>query len=80
VVAGQIATGTTTVTTAVQFQFGDVPAQVLSAGLVPNLVGVYQFNVAVPEGLPSGDVPLKVLVGGEPLTQTLFVPVQTAAN
>jgi len=80
VVAGQIATGTTTVTTAVQFQFGDVPAQVLSAGLVPNLVGVYQFNVAVPEGLPSGDVPLKVLVGGEPLMQTLFVPVQTAAN
>ena len=77
-VAGQIAKRETAVTTVVQFQFGDVPAQVLSAGLVPNLVGVYQFNVAVPEGVPGGDVPLTVLVGGERLMQTLFVPA--AAN
>ena len=79
-VAGQVARGTTAVTATVQFQFGELPVQVLSAGLVPELVGVYQFNVAVPVGLPSGDVPLTVLVGGEPLLQTLFVPVQTTGN
>jgi len=79
-VAGQIATGTTALTTAVEFHFGDVPAELLSAGLVPELVGVYQFNVRVPVGLPSGDVPLKVLVGGESLLQTLFLPVQASGN
>jgi uncharacterized protein (TIGR03437 family) len=73
--AGQIATGTTAVTAKVQFQFGDIEAQVLSAGLVPGFVGVYRFDVVVPAGLPSGDVPLKALVGGEPLSQTLFIPV-----
>jgi uncharacterized protein (TIGR03437 family) len=75
-VAGQIATGTPAMTTSVQFQFGDVPAQVLYSGLAPGQVGVYQFNVVVPAGLPTGDSPLKVLVGGEPLSQALFVPVQ----
>ena len=79
-VAGQIAVGTTSVTTPVQFLFGDVQAEVLYAGLVPDLVGVYQFNVVVPAGLPGGDVPLKVLSGGEPIVQTLYVPVQAPGN
>ena len=74
-VAGQIATGTTAVSANVQFQFGDLEAQVLSAGLAPGFVGVYQFNVVVPAGIPSGDAPLKVVVGGEPISQTLFIPV-----
>jgi uncharacterized protein (TIGR03437 family) len=75
-VAGQIATGTTAVTASVQFQFGGAQAQVLYAGLAPGLVGVYQFNVVAPAGIPSGDVPLQMLVNGEPLSQTLFVPMQ----
>ena len=75
-VAGQIAKRETAVTTVVQFQFGDIQAQVLQASLVPELVGVYQFNVVTPAGLPSGDVSLKVLVGGEPIQQALFVPVE----
>ncbi len=75
-VAGQIATGTSALTATVQFQFGNVEAQMLSAGLAPGFVGLYQFNVVVPAGLPGGDVPLKALVGGESLSQTLFIPVQ----
>lgn len=75
-VAGQIAQGQTTVTNAVEFRFGETTAQVGYAGLVPDLVGVYQFNVTVPQNVTSGDVPLRVLVGGEAISQTLVIPVQ----
>jgi uncharacterized protein (TIGR03437 family) len=78
--AGRIATGSTAVTTRVEFRFSDVPAEVTYAGLVPDLVGVYQFNVVVPPGLTNGDVELKVTTGGEAIGQTLFVPVRTAGN
>jgi uncharacterized protein (TIGR03437 family) len=79
-VAGRIASGVSEVVTPVQFQFGDIPAQVLYAGLVPGLVGLYQFNVVVPAAVPGGDLPLKVTSGGEAIGQTLFISVRTAAN
>jgi uncharacterized protein (TIGR03437 family) len=75
-VAGYIAEGTTNVALPVQFQFGDVAAQVLYAGLAPDLVGVYQFNVVVPADAPRGDVLLRVLVAGEPVAQNLTISVQ----
>jgi uncharacterized protein (TIGR03437 family) len=75
-VAGYIAEGTTNVALPVQFQFGDVAAQVLYAGLAPDLVGVYQFNVVVPADAPRGDAPLRVLVAGEPVAQNLTISVQ----
>jgi uncharacterized protein (TIGR03437 family) len=76
-VAGYVAQGQTSVTNSVEFRFGDTPAQIGYAGLVPELVGVYQFNVTVPQGVAAGDVPLRVLVGSEPITQNLFIPVAT---
>jgi uncharacterized protein (TIGR03437 family) len=76
IVAGYVAEGTTNVTLPVQFLFGEVPAQVLYAGLAPDLVGVYQFNVVVPAEAPGGDAPLKVLAGGEAIAQDLYVAVQ----
>jgi uncharacterized protein (TIGR03437 family) len=75
-VAGEIAEGTTNMTLPVEFRFGDIPAQVLYSGLAPGLVGVYQFNVVVPADAPRGDTPLNVMVGGERIAQTLFIPVQ----
>ncbi|MBI4464842.1 MAG: hypothetical protein HY647_09085, partial [Acidobacteria bacterium] len=42
---------------------GGVPATVVFAGLAPDLVGVYQVNAQVPEGV-SGTVPLVLTVGG----------------
>ncbi len=74
--AGEVAQGQTALNTSVQFNFGTVPAAVSYAGLAPGFVGLYQFNVAVPAGSPSGDVPLQVLQGGQPIAQTLFIPVQ----
>jgi uncharacterized protein (TIGR03437 family) len=34
------------------------------AGLTPGLVGLYQVNVAIPSGLPTGSVPFYFTVGG----------------
>ncbi|MDZ4801394.1 MAG: peptidylprolyl isomerase [Bryobacteraceae bacterium] len=75
-VAGQIAGGAWRVRNGLDFRFGDVPAQVDYAGLVPGFVGLYQFNVLVPAGAPLGDIPLKVTLGGEALAQTLFISVE----
>lgn len=79
-VVGQIANGLTQLATPVEFHFADIPAEVSYAGLAPELVGVYQFNVVVPVSAPSGDVSLRVLSGGTPVAQTLVVPIQPPAN
>ena len=55
-VAGQIAAGTSSVATPVQFLFGDIAARVDYAGLAPDYVGLYQFNVVIPAGVSDGDV------------------------
>ena len=73
-VAGQIASGTTSLQTDLEFDFGDRSAQTTYAGLAPGLVGLYQFNVVVPA--VTGDVPLQVYLGGQPLGQTLYISVQ----
>ena len=74
--AGRVATGQPTINAQIQFQFGDITTRANYAGLVPGLVGLYQFNVVVPAGLPAGDATLKVLVDGNPISQALFIPVQ----
>jgi uncharacterized protein (TIGR03437 family) len=60
----------------VQFFFGDVSARVDYAGLAPGYVGLYQFNVVVPAGTSSGDVPLRIVSGTEPIQQSLYIPVR----
>jgi uncharacterized protein (TIGR03437 family) len=75
-VAGQIAQGATTLAAPVQFTFGSTVAQVSYQGFAPDEVGVYQFNVAVPSNLASGDVSLQVSQGGVPIPQTLSISIQ----
>ena len=75
-IAGQIAQGQTSVSVPVEFEIGGMRAQVSYGGLAPNLVGVYQFNVVVPPGVPSGDQALRVTVDGQPISQSLVIPVQ----
>ena len=59
-----------------QFLFGQTPAQqVPYAGLAPAYVGLYQFNIVVPQ-VPDNDlVPLTFNLGGAPGTQTLYTAV-----
>jgi uncharacterized protein (TIGR03437 family) len=53
--------------------FGSTPATVSYAGLAPNAVGLYQFNVAVPD--VDGDLPIVIKVNGEVIQQTTYLTV-----
>lgn len=50
-------------------------ASVLFAGLTPSVVGLYQFNVVVPDGLGIGDLPGAISVGGQ-ISNVFSVPIQ----
>ena len=56
-IAGRVINIPNTLASRVEFKFGGVAGQVAFAGLVQGLVGVYQFNVVVPAGAATGDVP-----------------------
>jgi uncharacterized protein (TIGR03437 family) len=72
--AGTIAAGSTSLATPVTFRFGSTAVTPSYAGLAPNFVGLYQFNVVVPSIAP-GDVALAVDAGGTPLSQNLFITI-----
>jgi len=55
---------------------GGAPAAVRYAGLAPNYVGLYQFNVVVPEIAANNAAPVTFQVGGTAGTQTLYLAVQ----
>ena len=46
------------------------------SGLAPNYVGLYQFNIVVPNVAASNAVPLTFTLGGGGGTQTLYIAVQ----
>lgn len=75
---GTVAVGTTSLTNPVSVTIGDVDAAVTYSGLVPGLVGVYQFNVVVPPNASSGDLTLKIKQRGQELPQNLFLTVKVA--
>jgi uncharacterized protein (TIGR03437 family) len=60
----------------IQVRIGDVPARVDYAGPVAGLVGLSQFNVVVPAGVPAGDVRVAMTVDGVPVAQELWLAVQ----
>lgn len=74
VAAGNIASGLTKLENT-QIRVGGVEASIEYAGLASGYVGLYQFNFVVPTA-PGGDVKLEILVNGEPLTQTLYLPLE----
>ncbi len=54
------------------FNIGNLPAPIQYVGLVQGLVGLWQFNVVVPNGLPTGDTLLQPPGIG---LQTLYISV-----
>ncbi len=73
---GVIATVANTLTNPLQILLGGTNASLAYAGLAPNFVGLYQFNVVVPTSLSNSDaVPLTFNVGGNTGSQTLYTAV-----
>lgn len=72
--AGVIASGTTVLQNQANFRFGGVPATLVYSGLAPSAVGLYQFNVTVPN-IAAGDIPISVDTGGVTVNQSLFLTV-----
>jgi hypothetical protein len=58
-----------------EFRIGNVAAPAQGVVLAPFL-GLYQFNVTVPDSVPDGDAPIELTVDGQPTGQTLFVAVR----
>ena len=71
--AGVIDQGTNMLNASVDISIGGATAQVKYAGLTPQVVGLYQFNVVVPN-IPANDkTALTFTLDGTAGTQTLFL-------
>jgi uncharacterized protein (TIGR03437 family) len=78
---GVIVTSSNSVTNPVTIAFGSTLASVTYAGLAGNFVGLYEFYITVPQGLPNGDYPIIVTQNGGQLPQeTFYLTVQGAAT
>jgi uncharacterized protein (TIGR03437 family) len=75
--AGQVVTALNSLDLPLLLNFGGMPAPSPAyAGLLPPFVGLYQFNVVVPN-VPSGaSVPLTFTLGGDPGAQTLYTAIK----
>lgn len=59
-----------------QVLVGGVPAQVVFAGMTPQFVGVYQLNIIVAPGTPTGNaVPLQIRTNGITTTDQVTIAV-----
>ena len=78
--AGTIVTAPNTLTQPLLVNFGSTAASTTCstcyAGLVQQLVGLYQFNVQVPNVSSSSAMPFSFTLGGTAGPQTLYIAVQ----
>ena len=75
IAAGQIVQHNNELQGSLGITIGGVPATVTYAGLAPGYVGLYQFNVVVPQIAPSDTVPFTFTLDGVPGVQTLILPI-----
>lgn len=75
---GVIVGGQNRVTGNLKILFGQVDAtsSIQYAGLSPNFIGLYQFNVTVPSSVPAGDQQLSVTLDGVDTGQNMFITVR----
>jgi uncharacterized protein (TIGR03437 family) len=74
--AGQLVQSTNSLTTPVTFFFGAAQANTSYFGEIPGYLGLYQFNVVVPNVASNSAVPLTFILGSNNSTQQLFTAVQ----
>jgi uncharacterized protein (TIGR03437 family) len=73
--AGQIVTLANSLVGNMQVSFAGVPAMVQFAGLTGGYLGLYQFNVVVPNVAASDSVPVTFSLGGTTGTQKLITAI-----
>lgn len=73
--AGTIVTSSNRLANSFSMDFGGTPASLTYFGLAPNFVGLYQFNVVVPNVANNDLVPLNFKLNGAGGSQTLFIAV-----
>jgi len=71
--AGVIVQDDNKLTESLTATIGGKSAEVGYDGLAPQLVGVYQFNIVVPDVPASDTTPLVVTLGGAPVAQKLYL-------
>jgi uncharacterized protein (TIGR03437 family) len=74
--AGQLVQQLNTLAAPFHILFGQTEATLQYDGLAPSAVGLYQFNLVVPNVAASDTVPLTFTLGGVAGTQTLYIAVQ----
>ena len=72
---GQIAEKDNSLNAQMHVMFGSTPATLSYAGLAPNFVGLYQFNIVVPNIDNSDLVPVTFTLLGQAGAQTLYTAV-----
>jgi uncharacterized protein (TIGR03437 family) len=72
--AGQASSGSAQLALPYQFRIGDQPAEVRFGGMVAGTIGLYQFNVVVPN-VAAGDQPIELTVDGIGTGQELVISV-----
>jgi len=72
---GQIVGESNSVSLPLEVLFNGTPATLSYYGLAPGFVGLYQFNIVVPNVANSDQTPVTFTLGGVPGTQTLYVAV-----
>ena len=73
--AGNIVANDNSLLLPFQVFFGGMPAAVSYAGLAPGMIGLYQFNVTVPN-VPNGDAAVLATIGGVATQTGVLVTVQ----
>jgi len=74
--AGQLAQGLTSLAAPLHIYFGQTEATWSYAGLAPNAMGLYQFNLVVPNVAGGDAIPLTFTLAGASGQQTLYIAVQ----
>ena len=73
--AGTIVSAENQINAPFTISFGGQPAKVSYDGLTAGFLGLYQFNVVVPQVAPSDSVPVTFSLNGTAGTQTLITSI-----
>lgn len=68
--------GLNSLTMSMRVLFGTTPATLSYYGLAPSYVGLYQFNITVPNVTANNALSISYTLGGTKGSQTLYIAVQ----